>query len=95
MASASEQQLKSALAAGDFTQVQHLLPAYTDEIGALFAGRSSREERRQALEAFHNLLSLARVMRAHIGAQLSKLQRQSRYRYQTPSAEEHSWRFEA
>lgn len=96
MASGCEERLKSAIAAGDFREAQRLLPAYSDEIAALFSGgSSSRQERQQAIESFHNLLSLARVMRAHIGAQLTKLQRQSCCRYDMPSADRHSWHFEA
>lgn len=95
MASVYEAQLKSAIAAGDFKQAERVFAAYDAELAALFAGPSSRQERAEALENFRNLLSLARVMRAHIGAQLTTLQRQACYRYQTPDAERHAWQFEA
>ena len=95
MDNSNEDQLKTALAAGDFKEAQRLLPAYSDRIAAVFSGFSSRQERQQALESFHNLLSLARVMRAHLSAQISNLQRQSCYRYDGPTAEQHAWHFEA
>ncbi len=94
VASSCEDQLRSALAAGDFAEAQRLLPAYSEEIVTLLSAPLSRQECQQAIEAFHTLLSLARVMRAHMSAQLSTLERQSCYNYHIPSPDKHSWLFE-
>lgn len=93
--SSCREQLKAAVAAGDFNEAQRLWVNYDQELAGLFSGPSSRREREEALENLRNLLSLARVMRAHIGAQISKLQRHACYRYLMPAPERHSWHFEA
>ena len=90
----SEQRLRSALAAGDFLQVQQLLPTYTDQIATLLSGTLPAEEKRKSIESFHDLLSLARVMRAHISSQLSIVRRQVGHRYALPTPERHAFRFD-
>lgn len=91
----TEQQLRSALASGDFLKAQQLLPVYTQQVAMLLSRPASIEERRSAIQTFQDLLSLARVMRAHIASQLSSLRRQVAHRYQIPSPEKHAWRFDA
>lgn len=94
MASAAEEQLRRALAAGDFEEAQRLLPPYSKEVVTCLARPSTKQEHQQALQSFHDLLSLARIMRAHISAQLAKLQHQSCYRYHNSGSEKHSWHFD-
>jgi hypothetical protein len=91
----TEEQMKGALAAGDFAEAQRLLPVYSSALVTCLSTPCTREEHEQAVESFRNLLSLARVMRAHVSAQLSNLQRQSFYQHQLSSPDTHSWRFEA
>lgn len=91
----SEERLRQALASGDFSAARYLLPDYSAAIAEFVSGPASKREKQQAIESFHNLLSLARVVRAHIGAQSSQLQRQSSYQSLLVASDRHTWRFEA
>ncbi len=93
MDSETEERLKNALAASDFAEAQRLVPAYGEEAVALLSTARTDQEREQVMESFHNLLSLARVTRAHVSSQLAAVNRDTRYQVAAPAT--HTWRFEA
>ncbi len=88
------ERLRDALAAADFTEVQTLLPTYIDNLVTLLSTSNPVAQSQAAIEEFHNLLSLARVMRAHISSQLSAVTREVSYNSVHAVAQRHSWRFE-
>jgi sugar phosphate isomerase/epimerase len=92
---ALEEHLRKALENADFNEVRRLLPDYSAEIVACLSSSKDTKERQGAIESFQDLLSLARVMRAHLSARLSDAQHQSSYLTFHPSTDKHSWRFEA
>lgn len=93
MDSSAEQLLKRALSASHFSEAYRLLPAYREEVISRLLSADSDQQRSEILGSFHNLLSLARVTRAHVATQLAAVQREACYQAQLPQP--HSWHFEA
>lgn len=85
--------LQKSLAAGDFAEAERLLPAYVDDIVRLVSSRGPADDIAAALDQFSGLLSLARVMRAHVASELAALERQSCYRFLLPASETSAWQF--
>ena len=88
------ERLRSALAAGDFAEVDTLLPTYCARLLTLVSSPTPVPHTAESIEDLHNLLSLARVMRAHISSQLSAVRRDALYNSEMFPAQEHAWRFE-
>jgi hypothetical protein len=96
LAKRESEQLKRAIEAGDFERAPLLAEAYVVAIRKEIEAAPNVKERaaiaEQARSFLEDRLHLARVLRAHIGAQLGAARGVAFY--QNTSSEQRSWQFE-
>ena len=92
MANELEGKMKFAIAAADFDTAQHLVLGYGNETLELLASAATTEEREAIIGSFRDVLSLARVVRAHVAAQLALTTARAQYRTTVP--ERHSFQID-
>ena len=78
-------ELRAAIARGDFAKAETLIPAYGQFAAALLGEAPTEADREQVMASFQDLLSLARVMRAHLAAKLNTTRRASHYILPAPA----------
>jgi hypothetical protein len=92
-----DQTLAQALQGADFETVQHAAVDYGRSVRAELAAAANPRHRaeiyREALETLQNHLHLARVLRAHLAAQIQG--NAGSCLYAQPEADRHRWQFEA
>jgi hypothetical protein len=92
-----DQTLAQALQSADFETVQHAAVDYGRRVRTELAAAANPGHRaeiyREALETLQNHLHLARVLRAHLAAQIQG--NAGSCLYAQPEADRHRWQFEA
>jgi hypothetical protein len=87
------EQLTSALKAGDFEAAERIAIEYGHSVAAEMQAGGDTAVLRQALDTFNDHLHLARVLRAHLAAQVHA--NSLAVEYQPAAPQGRHWQFEA